>query len=117
MQSLITSDLRVSLVWRSVCFKTKSEMENWDPKIYKINGTEILLELENDLRRKGRIGQNEPRPQNVDFAVLLIDEYVKYPIDNWQNAWVPLNYCTLPELFRNRPLCYDVLTDIFGLFC
>ena len=117
MQSLNTSDLRVSLVWRSVCFKTKSEMENWDPKKSEINGTEILLELENDLRLKGRIGQNEPRPQNVDFAVLLIDEYVKYPFDNWKNAWIPLNYCTLPELFRNRPFLYGILTKFLEIFC
>ena len=117
IQSLKTSDLRVSLVWRSVCFKTENEMENWDPKKSKINGTEILMELEKDLRAQGKIGVNEPRPENVDFAILLIDEYVKYPIDNWKNTWIPLNYCTLPELFRDRSILYGFLTKFFGLFC
>ena len=34
------------------------------------------------LRAKGReISEND-----VDFALILIDEYVKYPMDNWKNA-------------------------------
>ena len=45
IQSLLTEDLRVSLVWRSVCFQTQEEMENWDPKKSNINGTEILAEI------------------------------------------------------------------------
>ena len=117
LQKLRTEDLRVSLVWRSVCFQTQNEMENWDPKKSSVNGTEILDKLEADLRARGRILADQKRPENVDFAVLLIDEYVKYPIDNWKNAWVPLNYCTLPELVRNQPFLYGTLIKIFSLFC
>ena len=92
-------------------------MENWDPKKSSINGTEILDKLESDLRAKGRILENEKRPESVDFALLLIDEYVKYPIDNWKNAWIPLNYCTFPELVRNQPTLYRFLINIFSFFC
>ena len=94
-----TSDLRISLVWRSVCFKTKAEMESWDPKNSQnqVNGEEILQILETDLRQKGVL--NGPRPDPLNFALLLLDEYVKYPFDN--KALFPLNYCALPELFKN----------------
>ena len=65
------------------------------------------------LRAKGReISEND-----VDFALILIDEYVKYPIDNWKNAWIPLNYCTIPELVRSQPILYRFLINIFSVFC
>ena len=113
IKSLLTEDLRVSLVWRSVCFQTQQEMENWDPKKSKVNSTEILQKLKLDLRSKGKtIPEND-----VDFALLLIDEYVKYPIDNWKNAWIPLNYCTFPELIRNQPTLYRFLINIVSFFC
>jgi len=37
----------------------------------------------------------------LDFALMLIDEYVRYPIDNLDTAWFPFNYCMLPYASAN----------------
>ena len=116
LRSYNTSDLRVSLVWRSVCFKSEQEMESWDPKMPpKIDGKEILQTLENDLRKKGVIQENEARPEPVDFAIMLIDNYVKYPFDS--KAWFPLNYCTLPEILKTYPVIYNWSKTILSPLC
>ena len=91
-------------------------MESWDPKMPpKIDGKEILQTLENDLRKKGVIQENEARPEPVDFAIMLIDNYVKYPFDS--KAWFPLNYCTLPEILKTYPVIYNWSKTILSPLC
>ena len=38
------------------------------------------------------------------LALLLIGEYVKYPIDNLDSAWFPINYCVLPQATSHEGL-------------
>lgn len=120
IMSYKTSDLRVSLVWRSICFKTEAEMKSWEPQSNDVvvDGGKILSDLESDLRSKGIIGKDEPRPDPVEFALMLIDNYVLYPVDNWKNAWFPLNYCALPEMFsQKQPTIKYLLSAVLSIVC
>ena len=44
------------------------------------------------------------RPPLLDFALLLLDTYMRYPVDNLDNAWFPLNYCMLPMAVDNKSI-------------
>ena len=104
IQTYNTSDFRISLAWRSLCFQSKEEMDSWDPKSAKINATEFLKRLEDDLVTRGKITKGQFLLDSVEFAIKLVDEYVKYPVDNWKSAWMPNNYCVLPEVISNLHL-------------
>lgn len=92
-----TEDLRVSLVWRSRCFKDEQDRLEYtisanvstagvdpskirstplSPNALTVDG--VLDSLEADLRSKGIL--KGPRPSPMDFALLLVDSYVKYPL-------------------------------------
>ena len=116
IQSYNTSDLRVSLVWRSICFQSKNEMESWDPKNAKINGKEFLRRLEDDLVSRGKITKGQYSYRSVEFAMKLIDQYVKYPVDNWKSAWITFNFCALPELV-SQPKLKTFVKKMFSIIC
>ena len=88
-----SQDLRISLVWRSICFKTEHELAQFgDPQDAQLPpkfAEEVMQILVQNLQ--------ESEPENsVDLALLLLQNYVKYPMSS--NAKFPLNFCALPEL-------------------
>ena len=104
IQTCNTSDFRISLAWRSLCFQSKEAMDSWDPKSAQIDATEFLRRMEDDLVKRGKITKGQFSLDSIEFAIRLVNEYVKYPVDNWKNAWMPVNYCVLPEVISNPHL-------------
>eukprot|EP01147_Barroeca_monosierra_P003795 gene3794-8373_t len=89
------SQLRIALVWRSKCFKSKEEQRKYD-EAPKLKVEEILNVLKDDLIRRNRLDLNTYiSPERL--GVLLLDEYVDYPLP--VNTWMPYNYCAIPRLF------------------
>ena len=70
--------------------------------------------LEADLRNRGAL--SGPRPELLDFALLLVEEYVRYPADNLDSTWMPLNYCMLPHAVAAGPL-REALKALVAVVC
>ena len=107
-----TSDVRISLVWRARCFASEEEKKRWHAQSQATLQLESVLDkLVADLRTRGRLVQDAPRPPPLELAQLLLDEYARYPIANTERAWVPINYCMLPQVAPAwaKPLLAPVL--------
>ena len=95
-----TDDFRISLAWRARCFKTEEEKQRWanqgDEDFLKLE--DVLATLEQDLRKKGVLKPDQPRPEPLEFALMLLDNYARYPIDNMHRTLIPYNYCALPKV-------------------
>jgi hypothetical protein len=70
-------DLRFSVSWKAYCFADEHEQRTW-----RDHGDDLTLEivverLVADLRDRGRIEGDVPG--NPDLALLIIDEYIRFP--------------------------------------
>jgi hypothetical protein len=70
-------DLRFSVSWKAYCYADERERRLVDSHEDDLALGFILDELERDLRARGRL--EGPRPADRDFALLLIEEYVRFP--------------------------------------
>lgn len=112
-----TEDLRISLVWRSICFRNEQHRRDWDPENTVYDGQQVLDMLEEDLKTKGVLLANQRRHDDpVEFALTLVKTYVQYPVDNWRRAWFPLNYCIAPQAVQN-PMVKGLLQLLTILVC
>lgn len=109
-----TDDLRISLVWRSFCFRTSEERT-----LFKTDGFGKRLTVDGimdrfaaDLVRRGRLRPGQTLPNRLDLSLLILDEYVQYPLSD---TWLPLNYCALPRLVSAEYA--DLATRLVSGFC
>jgi len=56
------------------------------------------------------------RPEDYEFYIMLIDEYVKYPVGAVEEAWFPFNYCALPLITTDSRL-KGLLNVLISYFC
>jgi hypothetical protein len=70
-------ELRFSVSWKAYCYEDERERQVVERHEDDLELGGILDALEADLRRRGRLAG--PRPADRDFALLLIDEYVRFP--------------------------------------
>jgi hypothetical protein len=70
-------ELRFSVSWKAYCYADEAERRLANAHEDDLALGFILERLEADLRERGRLAG--PRPQDKDFALLLIDEYVRFP--------------------------------------
>jgi hypothetical protein len=105
-----SEDLRISLAWRARCFRDADEQKRWK-SAEKLSVATVLDTLEADLRVRGVLKPSEPRPAPIDFAVMLLKEYARYPIDNGSKAWIPYNYCMAERYLPS------ILRPLFTPFC
>jgi hypothetical protein len=92
-----TEDLRISLVWRSRCFRDEADRADYvDASTFSTEGVDpakirstplsaraltvegVLNTLMDDMRTRGLL--TGPRPAPLDLALLLVKTYVKYPM-------------------------------------
>ena len=52
----------------------------------------------------------------LDFALMLIDEYVGYPVGSANNAILPVNYCMIPEMVGEGPV-KELIQKALSLIC
>ncbi len=73
-------DLRFSVSWKAYCYADEAERRMVAAGADDLRRGQIMDALLADLRRRGRLGDpGEPLPNGHDLALLLIDEYVRFP--------------------------------------
>jgi hypothetical protein len=70
-------EIRFSISWKAYCFRDETERRTWREHDDDLQLPFILGRLEDDLRRRGRL--DGARPAETDFALMMIDEYVRFP--------------------------------------
>jgi len=70
-------DLRYSVSWKAWCYADEAERRRAERHEDDLSLERILDTLERDLRARGRL--TGPRPDEDDFARLLIETYVHFP--------------------------------------
>lgn len=100
LQNYTWDDLRSTIVYRARCFKDEEEAEDFRNHITdesrELPLDEILTRFATDLVAKGKVASVEaamamPR---LDFSLLIMDTYVKYPMP--VGLSFPWNYCAIP---------------------
>ena len=104
-----TDDLRLSFVWRGLCFNNEEEANSYE-SYPAIDLEEIRLTFEKDLRKRGVL--KGPRPEPEAFNMMIINEYTRMPAHNLHGT-MPFNYCILAKLYPSlkpflSPFCTDV---------
>jgi hypothetical protein len=104
IQNYQTSDLRMSLVWRSRCFKTQEEFEHFQTLDRSDSTPEkVMAILEKDLVKRGVLAEDH-NLNVLELSLLIMDTYVKYPMDD--KSLMPYNLCVLPHTL---PPAYNAL--------
>jgi hypothetical protein len=70
-------DIRFSVSWKAYCFADEAERRAWSEHTDDLELDRIVDRLVDDLRERGRVAGERPAP--TDLALLMIDEYVKFP--------------------------------------
>ena len=70
-------EVRFSISWKAYCFADEAERRAWREHRDDLALDAILDRLVDDLRERGRIDGERPEPTSL--ALLLIDEYVRFP--------------------------------------
>ena len=103
-----TEQLRLSFVWRGLCFNNKEEADSYET-YPQIPIEDILSRFESDLRKRGVLKNGQPRPEPLKFAHMLIDTYDRMPAQNIHGSFT-FNYCILSKKF-------PFLKDYLAPFC
>lgn len=70
-------DLRYSISWKAYCFKDAAEEALWREGRDDLSGDFIVNRLEAALRDRGLL--DGPRPEPTQFAMLLVQSFVRFP--------------------------------------
>jgi hypothetical protein len=70
-------EVRFSISWKAYCFADEAERRAWREHRDDLVLDRILDRLVEDLRTRGRVAGDRPDPTSL--ALLLIDEYVRFP--------------------------------------
>jgi hypothetical protein len=70
-------DLRFSVSWKAYCYEDERERRRVEQHEDDLELPLILDTLEQDLRARGEL--SGPRPSDYDFAMLLIERYIRFP--------------------------------------
>jgi ribosomal protein L24 len=69
--------IRFSISWKAYCFADEAERRAWRNHTDDLELDVILDRLVDDLRARGRIDGERPQPN--DLALMMIDEYIRFP--------------------------------------
>jgi len=70
-------DLRFSVSWKAYCFADEAEQRAVAGHTDDLTRDAVVARLVDDLRARGRLG--DTLPNGTDLALLMIDEYVRFP--------------------------------------
>jgi hypothetical protein len=70
-------DIRFSVSWKAYCFGDEAERRLVAEHGDDLSRDRIMRDLLADLRRRGRLA--DAMPDGTDLALLLIDEYIRFP--------------------------------------
>ncbi|GBG30287.1 Hypothetical Protein FCC1311_065062 [Hondaea fermentalgiana] len=96
--SYATEDLRISIVYRARCFRTKTDVERFQAEAHDHSRMMDLDDVLNRLVERGQQLTSTPSPPLSDrlaLAVWLLDTFMRYPYPSSSSTWFPFNYCGL----------------------
>ena len=70
-------DLRFSVSWKAYCFADEAERRTAAEHTDDLARETVVARLVGDLRARGRLGDR--LPNGTDLALLMIDEYIRFP--------------------------------------
>jgi hypothetical protein len=70
-------ELRFSISWKAYCFTDEAERDAWRAHTDDLDLDTTLATLVDDLRARGRI--NGDVPPSRELALMIIDEYIRFP--------------------------------------
>ncbi|MEY2432726.1 MAG: hypothetical protein QOC92_2451 [Acidimicrobiaceae bacterium] len=70
-------ELRFSVSWKAYCFEDEREQQTWREHADDLTLDYVVGRLVEDLRARGRIARDVPG--NPDLALMIIDEYIRFP--------------------------------------
>jgi hypothetical protein len=70
-------ELRFSVSWKAYCFKDEDEQRSWRQHADDLTLDLVVDRMVDDLRTRGRIERDVPG--HPDLALLIIDEYIRFP--------------------------------------
>jgi hypothetical protein len=70
-------ELRFSISWKAYCFADETERDAWRTHTDDLSLDRTLATLVDDLRARGRI--NGEVPPSRELALMIIDEYIRFP--------------------------------------
>jgi hypothetical protein len=117
-------ELRLSLVWRARCHASEEARDaylakhqtGWGEDLITVES--VLDTLEADLRSKGVLKPGQGRPPHVEFATMIMENYLQYPFDHKKPVWFPYNYCVAPRvLFWRLPWLQSVVETALSPLC
>jgi hypothetical protein len=73
------ADIRYSISWKAYCFSDDSDYARWQQGSDDLTLPAVLDRLESALRECGAL--EGPRPAPTEFAMLLVNTFVKFPGD------------------------------------
>jgi len=72
-------DIRFSVSWKAYCYADEAERRAVAEHTDDLTRERILETLIDDLRRRGRLPKGPPPPPSRELALLLIEEYIRFP--------------------------------------
>ena len=101
------NEIRASIAARMWCFENQTMADKFNPYFYDNHNftlNDILNVLKNDLISKNRITQSEiNKLKPYDLGILLMSEYINYPISNFKNGvYISYNYCLIFKLLPQK---------------
>ena len=89
-----TTDLRISFVWFTECEYNEEEVREHEEQKNQHTVDYVLEKFIKDMREKGILKENEEVPSRLDLGLLIMKNYIIYPIQN-HNPVLPINQCML----------------------
>ncbi len=77
-------DIRYSISWKAYCFENEAAQARWRSGNDNLSLEQILDIFEQDLRRRGKFSGE--RPTGNEFALMMVDTFVRYPVGELQEA-------------------------------
>eukprot|EP00049_Salpingoeca_infusionum_P012152 m.219434 g.219434 ORF g.219434 m.219434 type:complete len:481 (+) comp15111_c0_seq1:381-1823(+) len=113
VETYTSKQLRVSLVWRSRCFKTEDERKKFE-QAPDLTIEQIFDDFKKDLIKKKKLTPAEADAITpMELGPLLLNVYMDYPLPK---AVIPFNYCALPALLGDKQNT-GIVASLLRPFC
>jgi hypothetical protein len=97
-----TDDLRMTIVYRARCFANADEAHRFNnlPPDQYLKLDYILDTFRADLVKRGRLtaAQAADNSDPMALPLMILNEYVKYPLVAQSTSLIPFNYCALSNI-------------------
>lgn len=79
LAELAAEDVRISISWKAWCYRDEAERARVKAGGDPLELEQVLTRLRRDLAERGRLPSAEAAISETELAVLMIDEYIRFP--------------------------------------